>query len=191
MADILVLNGNPKRDSLCAALADAYEQAALGAGRSVRRLDLADLPVDLTPPDYSREAEPPAWAADIQAALRDCRHLVLVSPLWWGGPPAALKALFDQVLLPGFAFRYRRNSSLWDALLKGRSARVIVTMDTPPLFFRLAYSSAYARQLKNQILGFCGFKPVRFTLMGVVRRSTEEQRRGWIEKAARLGGQGR
>lgn len=191
MANILVLNGNPRRDSLGGALADAYQQAAAGAGHAVRRMDLADLPVDLTPPDYSREAEPAPWVAEVQAQLKGCEHLVLVTPMWWGGSPAALKALFDQVLLPGFAFRYRRNSSLWDALLKGRSARVLITMDTPPWFFRLAYGGAYARQLKGQILGFCGFRPVRFTLMGVVRRSTQDQRSRWLETAARLGAAGR
>lgn len=191
MTRILVLTGHPRRDSLCGALASSYADAAETAGHEVRRLALADLPVDLTPPDYSREARPEPWAAEVQAALAWCEHLVLVSPLWWGGPPAALKALFDRVLLPGFAFRYRSGSSLWDALLKGRSARVVLTMDTPPLFFRWAYGAAYERQLRNQVLGFCGFRPVRFTLLGVVKRSTEDQRRNWLRIVHRLGAAGR
>lgn len=191
MTRILVLTGHPRRDSLCGALASAYAGAAEAAGHEVRRLALADLPVDLTPPDYSREAAPAPWVAEVQARLMDCDHLVLVTPMWWGGPPAALKALFDQVLLPGFAFRYRPNSPLWDMLLKGRSARVVITMDTPPWFFRLAYGGAYARQLKDQILGFCGFRPVRFTLMGVTRRSTADQRLRWLATAGRLGAAGR
>lgn len=191
MTRILVLTGHPRRDSLCGALASAYAGAAEAAGHEVRRLALADLPVDLTPPDYSREDRPEPWVAEVQATIAWCEHLVLVSPMWWGGPPAALKALFDRVLSPGFAFRYRPNSSLWDALLKGRSARVVLTMDTPPLFFRLAYGAAYLRQLKHQVLGFCGFRPLRFTLLGVVKRSTEDQRRAWLETASRLGGAGR
>lgn len=191
MTRILVLTGHPRRDSLCAALAEAYAGAAEAAGHEVRRLNLADLPVDLAPPDYSRDVQPEAWIAAVQADLSWCEHLTLVSPLWWGGAPGPLKALFDRVLLPGFAFRYRKDSSLWDALLKGRSARVILTMDTPPLFFRLVYGAAYQRQLKNQILGFCGFRPVRFTLLGVVRRSTGEQRREWLDLVGRLGATGR
>ena len=48
-------------------------------------------------------------------------------------------------------------------LLTGRSARVIITSDTPRSFLRLAYGDAILRQLKGQILGFCGFKPVKIT----------------------------
>lgn len=191
MANILLLDGNPKRDSFCGALADAYAEAATGTGHALRRLAVSELPVDLTPPDYSHEGPPAPWIAAVQADLAWSHHLVLVAPMWWGGAPGALKAVFDQVLTPGFAFRYRRGSSLWDALLKGRSARVIITMDTPPWFFRLAYGGAYARQLKGQVLGFCGFRPVRFTLMGVVRRSGADQRQGWLEAARRLGAAGR
>lgn len=190
MSKILVLNGNPKPGSYSAALADAYAEAAGGAGHEVWRLNVAEAGVDLIPPVYGGTGEVEPWVAAIQAQIAWCEHLVLVTPMWWGGPPAALKALFDRVLTPGFAFRYRPDSSLWDALLKGRSARVILTTDTPGWWFRWVLGRPFVRQLRQQVLGFCGFKPVRFTVWGVVRRSSPERRRRWLEQAARLGAAG-
>ena len=67
----------------------------------------------------------------IQQDIVDADHLVFEYPTWWGTCPALLKGLIDRVFLPGFAFKYRDNSLFWDKLLKGNTARLIVTMDTP------------------------------------------------------------
>ena len=48
-------------------------------------------------------------------------------------------------------------------LLTGLSARVLITSDTLRSFLWLAYGNAIQRQLKGQILGFVGFKPVKIT----------------------------
>ncbi|MEM1066601.1 MAG: flavodoxin family protein, partial [Pseudomonadota bacterium] len=48
-------------------------------------------------------------------------------------------------------------------LLTGRSARVLITSDTPRLFLRVAYGDAILRQIRGQVLGFVGFKPVKIT----------------------------
>ena len=93
------------------------------------------------------------------------------------------------MLLPGFAFAYRNNSNLWDSLLEGRSADVIVTMDTPPLSLRFAYANAIVRRWKAQVLGFVGFKPVRFLAFGTIKNGGADKNIcGWkakIEKLAR------
>ena len=44
--------------------------------------------------------------------------------------PALMKVFFDRVFLPGFAFKYR-GGSVPDKLLTGRTAHLMVTMDTP------------------------------------------------------------
>ena len=91
-------------------------------------------------------------------------------PLWWGGEPAALKGLLDRLLLPGFAFKYHRRDSFWDRLLSGRSADVIVTMDTPPWYLRLLYGDPIGHRWRQQVLGFCEFKPLRIHRFGQTRR---------------------
>jgi putative NADPH-quinone reductase len=60
MSKILVLNGNPKAESFCRALADRYGSAATSAGHQVERLDIAELQMDFAPPDYSDKTKPSA-----------------------------------------------------------------------------------------------------------------------------------
>jgi putative NADPH-quinone reductase len=188
MAKVLILTGHPRPDSLCAALAGRYAEAARAGGHEVRERSLATTAVDLEPPDYRRRDESPAdWVREAQADLTWCDHLVIVAPMWWGGLPAGLEAWLDRVLLPGFAFRWHRTGMGWDRLLKGRSARVILTMDTPPLVLRWLWGRPILRRLKTQVLGFCGFAPVRFTTFGVVKTSTPETRAKWLAEAESLG----
>src|SRR5256885_16433644 len=63
---------------------------------------------------------------DLQRAQADilwASHLAWAYPTWWGGLPALLKGFIDRIFLPGFAFKYRKGSVLWDRLLAGRTAR--------------------------------------------------------------------
>lgn len=191
MSKILVLTAHPRSSSFCGALADAYGNAARAAGHEVRHLRLADISVDLLPPDYTHRHETGDWVAAVQTEIGWCEHLVIVTPLWWGGIPGAFKALLDRVLMPGFAFKYHRKGLGWDKLLKGRSAHVVLTADTPPLIFRWIFGRPLIRQFRIQILGFCGFSPVRSTVIGPVKTSTAAKRETWLAKMTALGRQGR
>ena len=118
---ILVILGHPSADSLSAALAQSYKEGAQAAGAQVRLLDLGALAFDpILRAGYRGEQalEPDLQAA--QAQITWAEHLVWVYPTWWGAMPALLKGFIDRVFLPGFAFKYRQGSSLWDRLLAGR-----------------------------------------------------------------------
>src|SRR6188472_487376 len=68
-------------------------------------------------------------------------HIVLVFPLWLGTMPALLKAFLEQVMRPGTAFAYPdKGGGFTKSLLRGRSARVLVTMGIPSVVYRLWYS---------------------------------------------------
>jgi putative NADPH-quinone reductase len=190
MAKILVLCGHPRAESYCAALAKAYATAATDGGHQVVQVAIADPPITLTPPDYKdfkTSGVAPEWVATAQAQIAACDHWVIVAPLWWGGMPAVLKAYLDAVLLPGFAFRYHAKGLGWDKLLKGRSARVIITADTPPFIFRWFWGRPLVKQWKIQILGFCGFSPVKSSFLGSIKTSTPEKRQKWLAEIADLG----
>jgi putative NADPH-quinone reductase len=101
--------------------------------------------------------------------------------------PAVMKGFIDRIFLPGFAMRYRDNSPLWDKLLKGKSAHLIVTSDTPRLYNLLVYRQAGHRIMKSNILKFSGVSPVRVTEISPIRKSTETFRQKWLDKVKEMG----
>ncbi|MEZ5922842.1 MAG: NAD(P)H-dependent oxidoreductase [Hyphomicrobiaceae bacterium] len=167
---VLVIDGHPDGGRLIGTLLDRYV-AALPGNAEVGRIAVRDLAFD---PVLRRGygAEQP-WEPDlvrVAGMLDRADHIVFGFPLWWGAEPALLKGLVDRILLPSFAFKYRRSSPWWDRLLAGRSSDVIVTMDTPPWYLRLVYGDAVMVRWRRQILGFCGVAPVRVHRLGMVRR---------------------
>jgi len=180
---ITIILGHPYSSSYCGSLAAAYSGAAEAAGHSVRFFKLGDLVFDpILHRGYAEGQELEPCLKDIQDAIAWASHMVFVYPNWWGSMPALLKGLFDRVLSPGFAFKYRDNSPFWDRLLAGRSAHAFVTMDTPPWYYWLVYQRAGHRQLRSNILGFCGIKPVRITSLGPIRHSSPSQRAAWLQQ---------
>ena len=185
---VLIIDGHPDAGRLTGSLLDHYE-ASLPPATTVERISVRDLSFD---PNLRRgySTDQP-WEADLErvgAALDACDHLVVGFPLWWGGEPMLLKGLLDRILLPGFAFRYRRDSPFWDRLLTGRSADVMITMDTPPWYLRLIYGDPVSRRWRRQVLGFCGFSPLRILRFGPTRRGRAAQHidtwRSQVAKAA-------
>jgi len=132
---------------------------------------------------------------DLQAARRDilwAGHLVFVYPLWWGAMPALLKGFVDRVFTPGFGFQFESERSyIWRRLLHGRSARLIVTMDGPPLLIRLLYQNPGIHMMRDMTLEFCGVSPVGVTLLGSVKRATRARRLLWKMDVEDLGRAGR
>lgn len=88
--------------------------------------------------------------------------------------PALLKGFFDRVLLPGFAFKYRDYPPFWDKLLKGKAARLIVTMYTPPCNFRFVFRRSGHNAMKRTIVGFCGASVKKIWTFSPIRNS-----KGW------------
>jgi len=186
--NILVISGHPNPESFCSALSRAYAEGASGSRANVRLIDLSETPFDPhLKYGYRRRTELEPALVEAQEAIRWADHLVFVYPTWWGAMPAILKGFIDRVFLPGFAFKYRNNSPLWDKLLQGKTARLIVTMDTPSWYNWLAYRRAGHSVMKRNILQFCGIKPVRITEFAPVKGSTDAQRAKWLVQAKRLG----
>ena len=184
--NIAVILGSTDEGSFCASIANEYIKAAERAGHSIKYFKLGEIEFDpILRNGYKKRQELEPGLAEIQKAILWANHIVLVYPIWWGSLPAILKGMFDRVFLPGYAFKYRENSQLWDKLLKGRSAHAITTMDTPPWYFKLVYCSPAHHQLRRTILGFSGINPVKITSFGPVRYSSESKRAKWLDKVNR------
>lgn len=187
---VFVLNGHPAEQSLNASLARAYAVAARGAGFSVRESHLASLTFDI---DFGRagyrDVKPlePVLESILQS-FEWADHIVLTMPMWWGGMPAKLKGLFDRILLPGRAFdpRVRDEVGMPKPLLTSKTARVIVTSDTPAEHLRTVYADAMLHQIRSQILDFVGIAPSEITYFQGASSVDEQTVKAWISELREL-----
>ena len=188
---ILVINGHPdsRAERFCAALASSYAAAAVKAGHEVRRIDVGALDFALLrdPKDF---LEPPV-SFDIRKAQGDvswAQHLVFVHPLWLGAAPALLKGFMEVMACGGFAF-VGGGAGNPKRGLKGKSARLIVTMGMPATAFRLVFGGFGIRAFARGILRLSGVRPVAKTYFGAVELS-EARRAACLRSVAQLGEKG-
>jgi putative NADPH-quinone reductase len=167
---VCLIQGHPDPASphLGHMLADAYAAGAAEKGHTCRRVEVAALDFPLLRSQQAFETDSPP--SDIQWAqenLAAAAHVVLIYPMWLGTMPALTKGFLEQTLRPGFAFDYAEKG-LPKKRLGGRSARIVVTMGMPAFAYRWFYHAHSLRSLERNILKFCGFGPVRLTLIGGV-----------------------
>lgn len=183
---ILILDGHPDDGRLLGDLLDIYA-SGLPTRTQITRIAVRDLSFDpilhrgyeveqTLEPDLER-----AWDAILAAD-----HLVIGFPLWWGGEPALLKGFWDRLLLPGCAFE-TGEGLIPKGLLTGRSADVIVTMDTPPTLMRTIMADPLGQRLRQIILGFCGVIGVRTYYFGpVADGAAEAAMPSWRRRLGRI-----
>jgi len=191
---VLLIQGHPDAAGghLCHSLAQAYADGAREAGHEVRTLDVAHLefPLLRSQHAWTHEAVPPALLP-AQEAIRWADHLVILFPLWLGGMPALLKGFFEQIAREGFAFAREAGNPMGRKLLKGRSARLVVTMGMPAALYRYYFRAHSIKALERNILGFVGIAPIDETLIGTVEGLDDAARAKWFARLRELGRQAR
>src|SRR3954469_13003327 len=147
---IVIIQGHPDAEGkhLCHTLSDAYAAGAESAGHGVQHIDVAQLefPILRTKAEFEHGPVPPA-VASAQQTIDAADHLLIIFPLWLGGMPALLKAFFEHIFRPGFAFQYTKRG-FPQKRLKGRSARIVVTMGMPVLVYRWYFRAHGLKNLK-------------------------------------------
>ena len=186
--NVLIINGHPDKESFNNALSESYYNGAKLSTNQVEVINLRDLEFN---PNlqygyrHRTELEP-----DLEVAIekiKNANHLVWVFPIWWGGMPAILKGFIDRTFLPGITFEIEEGKLLPIKLLKGKTARLIITSDSPRWYYRLFIKSPVINQFKKAILAFCGVKPAKVTYIAVVKNSNPKQREGWLKSVFNLG----
>ena len=184
---ILIINGFPYTEEYPFLLHETYREAATETGAEIKELYLKDLtfnlnlefgyhPMSKPEPDIIRAQEYILWAD----------HLVWIYPTWWGTYPALLKGFIDRVFLPGFAFKFNWKGEKTE-YLTGKSARLIVTMDTPVRVYQNRLKQPGHESMRRSLLEFCGVKPVRFSTIGPLRRMSDTQKKKWRTRIRELG----
>jgi putative NADPH-quinone reductase len=187
---IVIIQGHPDASEphLCHALAEHYQKGAAATGHPVRVINVAalDFPLLRSQKDWQADTLPDSLR-EAQSAIAWAEHLVLVFPLWLGDMPALLKGFLEQVMRPGFAFEYEENNPFGRKGLRGRTARVVVTMGMPALIYQHFYRSHSVKALERNILGFVGITPIEETMIGQVETMNDKTRQGWLTKLYELG----
>lgn len=188
MAQIAIIVGHARRDTYCEALGQRYRRGAEAAGHDVELFVLSKMAFDPILHDgfkSTQKLEPDLQLA--QDAIGRANHLVLVFPLWLGTLPAIFKGFLERVLQPGFAMEPDARDAGYKPLLRGKSARVIITMATPAPVYRWWLGAHELKALKHNILGFVGIAPVRSTIFGMVDITSDGTRRRWLDEVESLG----
>jgi putative NADPH-quinone reductase len=188
MRNILIIQGHPDATPHYGhALAQAYREAARHAGHEVREIDVAELEFPLLRSKQDFESgDPPGPIRNAQEAISWAGHIVIFYPLWLGSMPALLKGFLEQVFRPGFALPEGKGLP-WKKRLGGRSAHIVITMGMPALFYRWYFRAHSLKNLERNILGFCGIKTIRESLIGLVEAHDGAARQKWLYRMANFG----
>lgn len=188
MKQILIINGHPDKKSFNYALAEAYKNGAAKSKAKISQIDIADLNFNPNLKFGYRQRTPlePDLIEAIEK-IKKATHLVWVFPMWWYSYPALMKGFIDRSFLPGITFEPVKGKALPKKLLKGKTARLIITADTPKWYNYLYMKRPVINQFKKGTLEFCGIKPVKVTYISPIKNSSANHRTKWLEKMTLLG----
>ncbi len=187
--NILIVTAHPGKEGFAHRIARHYQKGAEKAGNQVEILDLyrSELKQGFLDFQDIKKSEPDPNREGVQAKISWAHELVFAFPLWWFGPPAILKNFFDQNFSSGFAYKYEtiRGKGRLQRLLKGKTARIFITCDSPAWIFRLMMTPSMS--LRWGTLFFCGVWTKSLTIFGRMRSAGERERERRLKKAERMG----
>ncbi len=186
MARIAIIVGHVKSPTYCDALAEAYRKGAVAAVHTADVFATARMAFD--PILHEGFARVQALEPDLETAhkaILAADHLVILFPLWLGDMPAILKGFLERVLQPDVLPGARAGAFVTP--LKGKSARIIVTMGMPAFVYRWWFRPHAVQILRRNILGFVGVHPVWSTVIGSVETIGDAGRKSWLTHVEDLG----
>ena len=183
---ILVVLGHQNPKSFCRAIADTAVLELRAAGHEVVFHDLYEEGFDPILPheEVPRNAPLPPIVQKHCDELLWADGYVVVHPNWWAQPPAMLKGWVDRVFRQGLAYGFGPQGVVGH--LKGRSALVITTSNTPRDQEIALYGDPLENLWKTCIFGFCGVEKFRRRNFESIVMSTPEQRQEWLAEVRRL-----
>lgn len=193
---IVIIQGHPDPDTshFGHALARAYAEGARQAHYDVSVIDIASLDFPLIRSgEEVRSGVVPQSIQEVQAAISRADHVVLIYPVWNGGMPALLRGFLEQTFRPRFMFSGSKaptgffSTLLHKKALKGKSARVVVTMAMPGFVYRWFF---HPHPEKNT-LRLSGIRPIRESFIGLVEGRNPARRERWLGRMYALGLAGR
>ena len=186
MKKVLIINANPKTDSLTKSMAHVFAAVAMQQ-HEVIVTDIGDLVFDLDlQQGYDGIQELEMDLVTMQKRILWAEHIVILSPVWWGSFPAKFKGLIDRAFLPDFAFKYQPGKTIPKKLLAGKTSEIIINLDTPVFWYKFVQGNVIYKHLKRTILDFSGIKNRRSHYFGPVMSASPKDIKKWQQKIRKL-----
>lgn len=189
LLNVLVIIGHPRKYSFSEAIAQAYiSGAAYNPEVGIEVLQLADLSFNPNVIHNSPNVQPLEPAIlEAKRLISWADHIIFIYPTWWGTMPALLKGFIDRVFTEGFAFHETEGGTGYTPLLRGKTAQLITTMDTPRLVYQLFYRAPGNNAMRRSLLEFCGFELTSTLTFGPMKSSSIAQRKKWLDSVRNEG----
>ncbi len=176
---VLIVYAHPYEDSFNHAILESTIQGLKCAGHEYSLIDLNEEGFNPVLTKDELKVYPAGDFLDSNvgeylANIKDAEHLVFIFPIWWGGVPAVLKGFFDKVFLKNETYEFKGMFPV--GKLKGRSATVISTMNSPKVFYNWYAKSPIKRTVINGTLKLCGIKPVKWIEFSKVLSISQQKR---------------
>jgi len=186
MARVVIVVGHARSGTFCDALGESYRHGAAAGGHDVQLFATSKMKFDPILHEGFERVQP--LEPDLQAAadaMLAADHLVIIFPLWLGTLPAILKGFLERVLQPQLVEPAKSNKFV--QLLKGKSARVVITMGMPGFIYRWWFGAHALKMLKRNILAFMGVRPIRSVIHGNIEGAGDERRKQWLRDMEAIG----
>lgn len=193
MTKICIIDGHPDAapHHLIHALCDAYAEGATTAGHDVTRIDVAGLEFDIMQTAEEFASPPPEPVLSEREKIAAADHLLIAFPLWLGGMPAKLRAFFEQAARAEFFLAVAQDGVHWPKqMMKGKSARTLITMAMPGLVYRFGMDAGSLHALERGVLGLSGFSPLHHTILGGAGEVDADKFKRWCTDLRVFGREG-
>ncbi len=167
--NVLIINGDPDRESLETSAAIAYRQAAEHAADRVDEITISEL--NRAPESRNFDSDE---LAEARKKIEAAHHLVWVQPSLKAGFPGGT-SVFVQML-----FNQKK-------IYKGKTARIITTMEEKGWKYRWLKGRWLVNKLKKGVLEKTGIYSVKVMNLGYIKEAKDEEQSELLRKVASLG----
>lgn len=187
----LVVYCHPVEGSFSSALRDAAVRGLTAAGHTVDLIDLAArgfdpvMPAEEWQTHSTADAPPPHGLSGDIELVRNAEIIVFVYPTWWSSVPAQLKGWVERVMMPGTAYRLDERNRVRPNLGRLRRLVTVTTFGSPRIYTMLMNDNGARLLLRS--LRMVSTRRTRTLRLALFRmdRTTEESRRGFVERVER------
>lgn len=186
---VLVVYAHPNPKSFCSAVLEAFTRGLKDGGHSFEVVDLYGIKFDPCTrlEDFVQftGGKMPQDILSQQDRLSRAEALTFIYPAYGWSRPAILEGWIQRVLSYGFAYKWGEKG--FEGLLNHKKALLITTTANSELDWKNSGVEDATKKVVNRSLKMCGIPQVEHVFLYSVSSVDNETRKGYLQKAYRLG----